>query len=682
VLSGSEDNTVKLWDAATGREIRTFSGHSDSVTSVGFSPDGRQVLSGSEDNTVKLWDTATGREIRTFSGHSREVSSVSFSPDGRQVLSSSHDRTVRLWEAATGREVRTFSGHSGYVLSAGFSPDGRQVLSGSSGGEFDLSGYVKLWNTATGREIRTFSRQSNTVYSVNFSSDGRQALSGSGDGTVKLWDVATGREIRTFSGHFSLVCSVGFSPDGRRVLSSSDDGTIRIWDTATGREIVQFASFTDGEWIVITPDGYYNASPNGDKYLNVRVGNNVYGIDQYRATFYRPQIVEAKLAGNTNIAVPPVRIDDAAQFEPPVITIRSPAQGTQFTTAQAELSVVVEDRRQPLKEIRVLVNGRLVGNEELSRITGTRNIRIRTERIEAPDNQRRVEFSFPVNLEPGDNRIQVIASNNYSEATATVDVVYRTSTAYLPNLWILAVGVNKYDSPAVDNLRYAVNDAREIVAAFSAQQGKRFNRVNSLLITDDTPVKPTAENIINNLDFLSRAGQHDVILLFLAGHGVNDSRGDFYFVASDTGFGSDGAIQRSRAVSHQEIMRVRDLPGKKLIFIDSCHSENAGGTRAVVVADSNRLLRDIMEPSTVVFTSSTGRQLSHEYPAQQHGAFTWALLQGLRGGADYDKNGQITMKALDMYVSRTVPELTRGAQHPVSTVKDGNYVDFIIAVTK
>jgi uncharacterized caspase-like protein len=249
-------------------------------------------------------------------------------------------------------------------------------------------------------------------------------------------------------------------------------------------------------------------------------------------------------------------------------------------------------------------------------------------------------------------------------------------------LWILAVGINKYDSPAIDNLKYAVNDAREIVAAFKAQEGKRFNKVNSLLITDDEPVKPTAANIIDNMmKFLSRASQHDVILLFLAGHGINE-QGEFYFVTSDSGFDSDGTIQqRSRIVASSEIMKVRDLPGKKLIFIDSCHSESAGGnTRSMV--DNNRLLRDLMEPSTLVFTSSTGKQLSQENDRARHGVFTYAILQGLRGEADFDKNGQITMKALDMYVSRRVTEMTNGAQHPVSTVKDGNYTDFTIAVTK
>jgi len=678
VLSGSDDKTIKLWDTASGREIRTFSGHSDWVRSVAFSPDGRQVLSGSGDNTMKLWDTASGREIRTFSGHSLWVNSVAFSPDGRQVLSGSYDKTIKLWDTASGQEIRTFSGHSNGVYSVAFSPDGRQVLSGS------LDKTMKLWDTASGREIRTFSGHSNWVSSVAFSPDGRQVLSGSWDNTMKLWDTASGREIRTFSGHSDVVNSVAFSPDGRQVLSGSWDSTTRLWDISTGKEIAQFISFNDGEWIVITPDFYYNASPNGDKYLNVRVGNNVYGIDQYKATFYKPQIVEARLGGNTNVVTPSVTINDIGKIPPPQITIRSPAQGTQFTTAQAQLSAVVEDEKNPIKEIKILVNGRLVGSDELSKITGTRGLGVRQEKIDIPANQRRIEFNLPITLEPGNNRIQIIASNtsNSESSPSIVEVSYQTSRAWdLPNLWILAVGINKYDSPNITNLSFAVNDAREIVNFFKAQEGKRFGKVNSLLITDDTPIKPTAANIIDNFDFLKKASQHDVILLFLAGHGVN-SEGSFFFVASDTGFSSDGQLQRSRAVPHNEIMRIRNLPGKKLIFIDACHSENAGGTRDIMTVDNNSLLRDIMEPSTVVFTSSTGRELSHENAREKHGAFTYAILQALKGAADYDKSGQITMKALDMYVSRTVPNMTNGAQHPVSTVKDGNYVDFIIAVTK
>jgi uncharacterized caspase-like protein len=247
-------------------------------------------------------------------------------------------------------------------------------------------------------------------------------------------------------------------------------------------------------------------------------------------------------------------------------------------------------------------------------------------------------------------------------------------------LWILAVGVNKYNSPLVDNLNYAVNDAREFIAAFQAQQGKQYSRVNSRLITDDTQLKPTRANIIDSLDFLRQAGQKDIILLFLAGHGINDSRGDFYFVASDTTFNTDGSIQRSSAVSHQEIMNISELPGKKLIFIDACHSEGAGGvTRSV---DHDRLMRGIMDISTLVFTSSRGTELSKEDPQVRHGVFTYSILQGLKGAADYDRTGIITMMALNLYVIRSVGQMTNGTQTPTSTVVGGSYTDFPIALTR
>jgi sugar lactone lactonase YvrE/energy-coupling factor transporter ATP-binding protein EcfA2 len=246
-LSASNDTTLRLWDVATGQIIRTFSGHMGSVLSVAFSPDGKTALSGSG-NTLRLWDVATGQSIRTFSGHTSGVNSVAFSPDGKTALSGSWDKTLRLWDVATGQSIRTFSGHTGGVLSVAFSPDGKTALSGSA----DTT--LRLWDVATGQTIRTFNGDGGTPSSVTFSPDGKTALSG-GE-IVRLWDIATGQTIRTFSGHTNIVSSVAFSPDGKTALSGSSDTTLRLWDVASGQSIRTLSGHSGSVVsVAFSPDG-------------------------------------------------------------------------------------------------------------------------------------------------------------------------------------------------------------------------------------------------------------------------------------------------------------------------------------------------------------------------------------------------------------------------------------------
>ncbi len=146
VLTGSNDTTARLWETATGKEIRRFEGHAYGVNSVCFSPDSRYVLTGSSDHTARLWNTATGKEIRRFQGHSSWVTAVCFSPNGRAVLTGSVDHTARLWEATTGKEVKRFEGHSGGVYSVCFSPNGRFILGNGNSS-------VYLWEAATGKQF-------------------------------------------------------------------------------------------------------------------------------------------------------------------------------------------------------------------------------------------------------------------------------------------------------------------------------------------------------------------------------------------------------------------------------------------------------------------------------------------------------------------------------------------------
>ncbi|KAJ5390254.1 uncharacterized protein N7496_001322 [Penicillium cataractarum] len=260
LASGSHDKIVRLWDTATGGLQQTLQGHSSGVSSVAFSPDGRLLASGSHDEIVRLWDTATGGLQQTLQGHSSGVSSVAFSPDGRLLASGSHDYTVRLWDTATGGLHKTLKGHWRSVLSVVFSPDGWLLASGSE----DRT--VRLWDTATGGLHQTLKGYSDWVLSVAFSPDGRLLASGSHDKTVQLWDKATGGLHQTLEGHSSSVQSMAFSPDGRLLASGSSDQTVRLWDTATGGLHQTLEGHSSSvQSMAFSPDGRLLASGSSDQ---------------------------------------------------------------------------------------------------------------------------------------------------------------------------------------------------------------------------------------------------------------------------------------------------------------------------------------------------------------------------------------------------------------------------------
>ncbi|AFY33556.1 serine/threonine-protein kinase [Calothrix sp. PCC 7507] len=238
LASGSDDRTIKLWNLATVKQIRTLTGHSRWVWAIAFSPDGKTLASGSADKTIKLWNIATGKEIRTLVGHSQGIASVTFSPDGKTLASGSLDKKIKLWNLATGTEIRTLEGHSQAVAAISFSPDGKTLASGS----WDKK--IKLWNLATGKEIRTLEGHSGLVLAVAFSPDGINLASGSKDKTIKLWNLVTGEAIRTLKGHTDKVNSVAYLPksgDNKNqntiLISGSNDNTVKLWNLETGKEI-------------------------------------------------------------------------------------------------------------------------------------------------------------------------------------------------------------------------------------------------------------------------------------------------------------------------------------------------------------------------------------------------------------------------------------------------------------
>jgi tetratricopeptide (TPR) repeat protein len=173
---------VRVWDAASGKELLTLQGHTDSVHGVSFSPDGRRLASAG-DRTVRVWDAASGKELLTLQGHTDSVHCVSFSPDGVKLASGGLDRTVRVWDAASGKELLNLKGHTFLVRGVSFSPDGRRLASAG-----DQT--VRVWDAATSRELLTFKLHTNGVSSVSFCVDGRRLASAGSDKTVLVWEAS------------------------------------------------------------------------------------------------------------------------------------------------------------------------------------------------------------------------------------------------------------------------------------------------------------------------------------------------------------------------------------------------------------------------------------------------------------------------------------------------------------
>jgi WD40 repeat protein len=225
IASGSDDNTIQLWQLANGKPLNRLQGHDRTVRAIAFSPTHPLLVSGSDDKTIKLWHLETGTIAQTLDGQSdwfTGITAIAISPNGQLIASGSDDKTIKLWHLETGAAIGTLNGHLGTVNALVFSPDSQTLISGSS----DKT--IKLWHLDRQREIRTLMGHSDSVDAIAIDPAGQLLATGSWDSRIKLWNFSTGQEICTLKGHASAVMALAFA-DATTLISSSSDTTIKIW---------------------------------------------------------------------------------------------------------------------------------------------------------------------------------------------------------------------------------------------------------------------------------------------------------------------------------------------------------------------------------------------------------------------------------------------------------------------
>lgn len=233
VASGGRDETVIIWDVASGNAETILTGK-DAFNSVAFSPDGNTIAAGGSDAIVTLWDSHSGQEasISPLRGHRESIRTVAFHPDGKRLITGSEDQTIGVWNFTTGERERILEGHEGFVYSVAVHPEGTIIASSSTDGS------VRLWNSDTGELIRKIDVADNTVRKVTFSNDGQRMASADTEGNIKVWSVSVeSLEEDLTINHGSDKTSVAFSPDGDLLISTGSDRTIKLWSSQTGKQV-------------------------------------------------------------------------------------------------------------------------------------------------------------------------------------------------------------------------------------------------------------------------------------------------------------------------------------------------------------------------------------------------------------------------------------------------------------
>jgi WD40 repeat protein len=643
VASRSGDQTIKLWDIVTGRMLHALRvGNAvGGSSSVALSPDGRTLAAGTANNQVKLWSAADGSELRTFVGHAAAVETVAFSPDGLTLASGDEHAAIKLWNVASGRELHTLAGHTSWVDAVAFSPDGQ--LLASAGGDQT----VRLWNVTSGRELRSLRGHSAPVTSVAFAPKDPLLASSDERGAVRLWDLGSGQQLRALSGHTDVVESVAFSPDGRLLASAGEDSSIRLWDVASGTERLRLIAFNDGAILSITPQGYYDfQGDTAEEYLNVRVGGAVSGISVYREKFYRPDLVQLALSGQKLPDTLPTLA--SVKPAPEVALVDVPAE---VASATLDLHVRIADRGGGIGDVRAFVNGSAVSEVkgralEVVPVAGvpTRTLRLR--------------------LVPGSNELRVIAFNSdgsvHSNPAQTTVTARYTPTAK-PQLYALVVGIQDFANSSLD-LRYSVADANAIAQLLQKKAAPLFDKVNvETLVTQKATTK---SELLQAFERYRTIDPADVFLFYVASHGTVEGADlgsrEYFLIPSNVNTITDEAIRRD-ALSESELKQmIASIPAtRKLLLLDTCHAGAMGDAMMVTTRGMEELAAVKVLSGAVgstVLSASTSDQEALE-GQDGHGLFTWVLLQGLGGEADFRKHGYINTFDLADYVDDEVPKI-------------------------
>ena len=675
---------AKIVDIETGRTLKTLiSNSAGRVNAVAFSPKSKTAFVADEQGEIREYDVANLSETTATPKRSlkskRSVGWLDVSPDGRELIVGEHDgENVQLWDIPTGRQTASLGRvefRTNPTLGI-FSSNGRQLLVASPDNSVQLL-------DKSGSQLRRFVGHDHYLTSLAFSPDGRTVLTASSDGSARTWDTASGRERSRLQGHDGVVTDAAFASEGQTVVTAGNDGTLRVWDAATGAARATIASFKDGSWLVITPEGFFDSSSRGAaNNLSIVRGLESASIDQVYDALYRPDLVREKLAGDPSgkvkTAAAQLDLDKVAASGPaPGISIQSHVDGASVAAGDVTVEAEVTDRGGGIGKIEWRLNGQTLGVE-------TRGVqRVQTGSSGVTDGAT-LKVSKQLVVESGDNQIEVVAYNAkglIASVPARIILKGTGSVAQVkPRLFVLAIGINDYLDSRL-KLNFAAPDARAVAASFEKAGSSLYESVNVRTVLNEEATASKLDSVFRKLGSEIRAS--DVFVFFVAGHG-RTLNGKYYFIPQDFRYRDQNSYVQSGISQEQWQIWISLVPARKSILIyDTCESGTVTADTMVVAARGTRQVEE-QEVAYEKLRQATGRTIlaasTDTQPALEgyrgHGVLSYAVMDAIQS-APVNAGGLIEVTSLIGHVDTKVPEFSYQAfkqrQFPQAKFSGSNF---------
>ena len=683
---------------------------------VALSPDSKlALLPGPEAKSVDVWSLG-GVKLRTMALSERGINAVAFTPDGTTIATSEDapprileirgmrksdaPSSVKFWDAATGN-LLSETAMDGNVRQLAFSPNGN-LLAAAAG---SLILMERVPGTTGYRLLRSFGSERDTSVEyenytlVAWRPDSTAVAVGDVNHSDIILFALDGARLRTFHGHADMVTHLSFSPDGRHLVSTSRDSTTRIWNVETGDHVALVAA--GDEWLMVTPDGYFDASRGGGQLASMVNGMDVYAVDQFALKKNRPDVILKRIGLGSEEIIQHYAAQYrkrlrrsglteeqlAGDYNAPETVISAIKQGGKY----AEVAFTLTDAKSDLRSYNVFVNDVPIFGAT-GKVASGRQL-LATERVE---------------LGAGVNKIEVSGTNQAGAEAYRALAWAHYDTEVKGDLYYLGFGVSKYQDRSL-NLEFADKDAKDLATLFASMSG-HFAEFHSLVLMDG---EVTTSRITEAKQFLAKAKVDDTMVLFIAGHGVHDEdpEATYYFITYDTDI-------RALSKTAAPFELIEDLlqgiaPRQKLFLMDTCesgdvdreaeqqylaiasqHGLQSRGLRGLKVVSSRTSTRhtgprtylrerdryiynDLVRRSgAIVFSSSQGGEFSYEDARIRNGYFSHEIMAALTGkAADVDGNGVVSIDELRDFVATAVASRTSGAQHPTID-RDNIYMRF------